>query len=144
MSYHVSGRYRQAGMTLIELLVVLVILGLIATIVGPKVMNYFGDAKSRTAKIQIEQFGQTLDLFRLNVGRYPTTSEGLTALVQAPSGASNWAGPYLRINSVPKDPWGNEYKYTAPGQHGAYDIVSFGADGREGGEGENKDIVSWQ
>jgi len=134
----------QQGMTLIELLVVLVILGLIASIAGPKVMNYFGDAKSRTAKIQIEQFGQTLDLFKLNVGRYPSTSEGLGALVQAPSGASNWAGPYLKTNSVPKDPWGNEYKYTSPGQHGPYDIVSFGADGREGGEGENKDLTSWE
>ncbi len=134
----------QSGMTLIELLVVLVILGLIASIAGPKVMNYFGDAKSRTAKIQIEQFGQTLDLFRLNVGRYPTSAEGLNALMQAPSGTSNWAGPYLKGNSVPKDPWGNDYKYASPGQHGAYDIVSFGADGREGGEGENKDIASWQ
>ncbi len=134
----------QKGMTLIELLVVLVILGLIASIAGPRVMNYFGEAKSKTADIQIKEFGQTLDLFKLSVGRYPTTSEGLGALVQAPSGVTNWVGPYLRKNTVPKDPWGNEYKYSSPGQHGPYDIVSFGADGREGGEGENKDIASWQ
>lgn len=134
----------QRGMTLIEILVVLVILGLIASIAGPKFMSYFGEAKSKTAKIQIEQFGQTLDLFKISVGRYPSTAEGLGALAQAPSGVSNWTGPYLRTNSVPKDPWGNEYKYTSPGQHGPYDIVSLGADGREGGEGENKDITSWQ
>ncbi|MBI3148314.1 MAG: type II secretion system major pseudopilin GspG [Betaproteobacteria bacterium] len=134
---------RQVGMTLIELLVVLVILGLIASIAGPKVMNYFGEAKSKSAKIQIEGFGQTLDLFKISVGRYPTTSEGLAALVQAPSGVSNWTGPYLRKDVLPKDPWNNDYKYTSPGQHGAYDIVSYGADGREGGEGENKDIHSW-
>lgn len=136
--------HRQSGMTLIELLVVLVILGLIASIAGPKVMDYFGDAKSKSAKIQIESFAQTLDLFKISVGRYPTTAEGLAALVRAPSGVANWTGPYLRKDAVPKDPWGSEYKYVSPGQHGAYDIISFGADGREGGDGENKDIVSWQ
>ena len=144
MIHVVSMRRLHSGMTLIELLVVLVILGLNASIAGPKVINYFGDAKSPTAKIQIEQFGQTLDLFKLNVGRYPSTSEGLGALLQAPSGASNWAGPYLKGSNVPKDPWNNEYKYVAPGQHGPYDIISFGADGREGGEDESKDITSWQ
>ncbi len=144
MSQYNWRKAAQRGMTLIELLVVLVILGLIGSIAGPKIMNYFGEAKSKTAKIQIEQFGQTLDLFKINVGRYPTTAEGLGALVQAPSGASSWAGPYLRTKNVPKDPWGNEYKYTSPGQHGPYDILSLGADGREGGEGENKDLTSWE
>ena len=98
----------------------------------------------RPAKIEIEQIGQTLDLFKLEVGRYPTSQEGLQALLSAPAGVNNWNGPYWKKATLPKDPWGNEYKYASPGQHGAYDIVSFGADGKEGGEGANKDITSWE
>lgn len=133
------------GFTLIELLVVLLILGLIAGLAGPQVMNYLGESKAKAAKLQIEEFGSSLDLYKLDMGRYPDGQEGLQALVQAPvgQGAERWRGPYLRKKSVPKDPWGTEYQYAAPGRHGHYDIVSFGADGREGGEGDNKDVVSW-
>lgn len=134
---------RQRGFTLIELLVVLVILGLLASLAGPKVMNYLGGAKSDSAKLQIEEFGASLDLFKLETGRYPTSQEGLQALVQAPSGLAGWNGPYLKKKTVPKDPWGNEYRYVSPGQHGAYDLSSLGADNREGGDGDNKDLTSW-
>ena len=133
----------QAGFTLIELLVVLVILGLLASIAGPKVMNYLGGAKSDSAKLQVEEFGASLDLFKLETGRYPTSQEGLQALVQAPSGLTGWNGPYLKKKAVPKDPWGNEYRYVSPGQHGPYDLSSLGADNRDGGDGENKDLTSW-
>lgn len=134
-----------AGFTLIELLVVLLILGMIAGIAGPQIMNYLGDSKAKAAKLQISEFESTLDLYKLDMGRYPDTQDGLNALVQAPAnGADRWRGPYLKKKQVPKDPWGNDYQYTAPGKHGAVDIVSFGADGKEGGEGENKDIVSWE
>lgn len=132
-----------SGFTLIELLVVLVILGLLASIAGPKVMNYLGGAKSDSAHLQIEEFGASLDLFKLETGRYPSTQEGLAALVQAPSGLTGWNGPYLKKKIVPKDPWGNEYHYASPGQHGAYDLSSLGADNREGGDGEDKDLTSW-
>lgn len=133
------------GFTLIELLVVLLILGLIAGLAGPQVMNYLGESKAKAAKLQIEEFGSSLDLYKLDMGRYPDGQEGLQALVQAPvgQGAERWRGPYLRKKGVPKDPWGTDYQYAAPGRHGHYDIVSFGADGREGGEGDNKDVVSW-
>lgn len=138
-------KYRQRGMTLIELLVVLVILGLIASLAGPQVMKYLGGAKTDTAKQQIHLLDEVLDGYKLDNARYPTTQEGLDALVKAPAGATNWRGPYLKKNTVPKDPWGNDYKYTSPGEQGRnYDIVSFGADGKPGGEGENKDINSWE
>lgn len=133
------------GFTLIELLVVLMILGLIAGLAGPQVMNYLGESKAKAAKLQIEEFGSSLDLFKLDMGRYPVGQEGLQALVQAPAGqgGDRWRGPYLRKKNVPKDPWGNDYQYAAPGRFGHYDIISFGADGREGGDGDNKDLVSW-
>ena len=130
-------------MTLIEILVVLVLLGIVMGIVGGKYLQRGEQAKQRAAKIEIGQIAQTLDLFKLEVGRYPTGQEGLQALVTAPPGVSNWNGPYWKDGSVPKDPWGNEYKYAIPGQHGAYDIISYGADGKEGGEGADKDITSW-
>ena len=135
----------QRGMTLIELLVVLVILGLIASLVGPQVMKYLGGAKTDTAKQQISLFEGVLDGYKLDNSRYPTTQEGLDALVKAPAGISSWKGPYLKKNVVPKDPWGNEYKYTSPGEEGRpYDILSYGADGKPGGDGENKDVNSWE
>lgn len=134
---------RSRGFTLIELLVVLVILGLLAALAGPRVIGYLGGAKSDTAQLQIEEFGAALDLYHLEVGRYPNSQEGLQALVQAPGGADKWNGPYLKKKEVPKDPWGNDYRYVSPGQHGPYDLSSLGADNREGGEGENKDLVNW-
>jgi general secretion pathway protein G len=139
-------RHRPAqGFTLIELLVVLLILGMIAGLAGPQIMNYLGDSKAKAAKLQIGELEGTLDLFKLDVGRYPDTQEGLQALVQAPAAAGDrWRGPYLKKKAIPKDPWTNEYQYTSPGKHGQFDIVSLGADGKEGGEGDNKDIVSWE
>lgn len=131
------------GFTLIELLVVLVILGLLAGLVGPRVLSYLGGAKSDTARLQIAEFGAGLDLFYLEIGRYPTTDEGLIALIQKPTDLSNWNGPYLKKKMIPQDPWGNDYIYQSPGENGPYDLLSYGMDGTEGGEGDNKDIVSW-
>ena len=133
---------RQAGMTLIEILVVLTLIGVVLGIVGSNYLGKSEQAKAKAAKIEIEQIGQALDLFKLELGGYPTTQEGLQALVAAPPGLANWAGPYWKKSSTPKDPWGHEYKYAAPGSHGAYDIISLGADGVEGGEGANKDITN--
>jgi general secretion pathway protein G len=133
----------QRGFTLIELLVVLVILGLLAGLVGPQVLRYLGSAKSDTAMLQIEELGAGLDLYHLEVGRYPTTDEGLMALVEQPTGASRWNGPYLKKKRIPADPWGNEYHYRSPGEQGRYDLYSFGNDNMDGGEGDNADIVSW-
>ena len=131
------------GMTLIEILVVLVLIGIVMGIVGGNYIGQGEKAKARAAKIEIEQIGQTLDLFKLELGRYPTSQEGLQALITAPAGMTNWNGPYWKKSTVPKDPWGNEYTYAAPGQHGPYDILSYGADGKEGGDGGNKDVTSW-
>jgi general secretion pathway protein G len=133
----------QRGFTLIELLVVLVILGLLAGLVGPQVLRYLGSAKSDTASLQIEELGAGLDLYHLEVGRYPTTEEGLIALVEQPTGVNRWNGPYLKKNRVPVDPWGNDYQYRSPGVHGTYDLYSLGSDNMDGGEGDNADIVSW-
>lgn len=131
---------RAGGFTLVELLVVLAILGLLAGLVGPQVMKFLGSSKTKTAALQIEDLAATLDLYRLEIGNYP---ESLDALVQDPGNAPNWNGPYLRKGDVPKDPWGNEYQYRAPGQHGPVDIWSLGADGQDGGEGEDSDVTSW-
>ncbi len=132
----------EKGFTLIELLVVLVILGLLAALVGPQLFPKLGKGKQSAAKAQIELFGQALDQFRLDVGRYPTSQEGLAALVTN-SGIDKWEGPYLK-KGLPNDPWGRPYIYTCPGTHGEYDIVSYGRDGNHGGEGEDKDVVSWE
>ena len=132
----------QLGMTLIEILVVLVLIGIVMGILGGNFIGRGEKAKADAAKIEIGQIGQALDLYKLETGRYPSSSEGLQALVAAPAGASNWNGPYWKKSSIPKDPWGNDYRYTSPGQKGAYDIVSLGADGKEGGDGTNKDISS--
>lgn len=133
---------RQRGFSLIELIVVLVILGLLATIVGPRVMDRLAQGKSEIAKLQIDQLEGALGLFRFDVGRYPTSGEGLRVLIENP-GTDNWSGPYLDKETLPKDPWGREYQYRFPGQHGDYDLFSYGADGTEGGEGANADITSW-
>lgn len=132
------------GFTLIELLVVLVILGLLGGLVGPQILKYVGTSKQDTAKQQINNFGNALELYRLEVGSYPTDAQGLEALVKAPADADRWNGPYLKKAELPKDPWGNEYQYRVPGQNGsAFDIYSLGADNAEGGEGEDADVASW-
>jgi len=136
-------RRGERGFTLVEILVVITIIGLIMGLVGPRVLNYLTESKAKAAKIQIESFASALDLFFLDSGRYPSGSEGLTALVQRPGSISGWSGPYLKGGLVPADPWGNPYIYRSPGQRGAYDLVSFGADGQEGGTGTASDITSW-
>lgn len=135
---------RSRGFTLIELLVVLVILGLLASLVGPRVIKHLGESKSKTAMLQIEELSSALDVYRLEVGRYPSSDEGLTALVENPGGVDQWNGPYLRKSTIRKDPWGNEYSYVAPGEHGDFDLYSLGADNSDGGEGENRDILGWE
>jgi len=135
---------KQSGFSLIELLIVIAILGLIAGLVGPQMMQYFQGAKSDTAKLQIEDFGSSLDLFYLANGRYPVSQEGLSALISQPHGLEKWNGPYLKKKVIPVDPWGNEYHYASPGEHGAYDLYSFGADNAPGGTDDYADIVSWE
>ncbi len=132
------------GFTLIELLVVLVVLGLLAGLVGPQVMKHLGDSKTRTAKLQIEELAAVLDMSRIDANRYPTTEEGLKALVERPAGLASWNGPYLRKRTLPQDPWGNAYHYRSPGEHGDFDLYSLGVDGKEGGSGESRDVVSWE
>jgi general secretion pathway protein G len=134
-------RSRQGGFTLLEILVVLAIIGLIAAIAAPQVFKSLGGAKSDSAKVQIEALSTGIDLYRLEVGTLPPD---LDALVERPSGEERWNGPYLRKAAVPKDPWGNEFRYKTPGDHGDYDLYSLGADGNEGGEGENRDVTSWE
>jgi general secretion pathway protein G len=134
----------QRGFTLVELLVVITIIALIMGIVGPRVLNYLTESKAKAAKIQIESFASALDLYFLDTGRYPNGSEGLSALVRRPGNINSWNGPYLKGGQVPPDPWGNNYVYRSPGQHGTYDILSYGADGTEGGTAAAQDITSWQ
>ena len=131
------------GFTLIELLVVMVIIGLLAALVGPRFIRQEEKAKVKAAKAQIELLGTALDTFRLDVGRYPTSQEGLEALRTQPGGLDRWDGPYLK-KEVPTDPWGKPYIYKSPGDHGPFDIVSYGADGAPGGDGDNHDIASWE
>jgi len=126
-----------------ELLVVLVIIGLMAALVGPALYQRINPAKETVARGQIQNFSTGLDSFFIDVGRYPTTQEGLNALRVRPEGANKWNGPYLK-KEVPRDPWGNPYVYRSPGRSGGYEILSLGADGREAGEGENADITSWE
>jgi general secretion pathway protein G len=134
---------RNRGITLIELLVVMVIIALFATLVGQRLFRNVERARQTTAKSQIQEFESTLDAFRLDVGRYPTTQEGLQALLVRPPNVENWDGPYLR-KDAPLDPWGHPYLYRCPGQHGDFDLLSYGADGQEGGEGNGVDVVSWK
>lgn len=134
----------QAGFSLIELLVVLAILGLLIGLVAPPIIRYFGRAKTDVAKVQIHDLETALDLYRLDLGRYPTQSEGIKALAEKPPGVDRWQGPYLKQGSVPTDPWGHAYHYRIPGEHGDYDLYSLGADDAPGGTGENQDIVNWR
>ena len=134
----------RAGFSLIEMLVVLVIIGLIMGLVGPRVLNYLSDARTKAARLQIESLGNSLDLFFVDANRYPTTQEGLAALLKRPTGVDVWNGPYIKGNSIPNDPWGSPYVYRSPGQHGPYDLLSYGSDKREGGEGSAADVTNWQ
>ena len=135
-----AARRGQAGFTLVEMLVVITIIGLIMGLVGPRVLSYLGESKVKVAKLQIESFASSLDLFYLDAGRYPTGSEGLAALAQRPDNTGIWNGPYLKNGVVPADPWGHAYVYRAPAERGPYEIVSLGSDGQEGGAGTAADI----
>src|SRR5262245_6413547 len=137
-----AARDGERGFTLVEVLVVITIIALIMALVGPRVLNYLSEAKVKAAKIQIESLSSALDLYFLDVGQHPSSSEGLNALVQRPGAVPGWNGPYLRGNVVPNDPWGRPYLYRSPGQSGAYDIISLGGDGQEGGTGAAADIIS--
>jgi general secretion pathway protein G len=137
-------RRAQSGFTLIEIMVVLVIIGLLMGIVGPRLIRQEEKAKVKATRIQIETLGTALDTYRLDVGRYPATQEGLAALRQRPFGTDRWDGPYLK-KDVPKDPWDRPYYYRSPGEGGRpYDLYSLGADGAPGGEGDSRDITSWE
>ncbi len=136
-------RRRQRGFTLIELLIVLVILGLVASFAAPQLFRYLGGAKQDAARIQIDRLASILDLYRLEVGGYPAQGVGLSALVERPPGQEVWNGPYLDRAEQLTDPWGRPYQYRFPGQHGDYDLLSLGADGQPGGEGEAADVTSW-
>jgi general secretion pathway protein G len=133
---------RDEGFTLIELMIVLFIIGLLVALVAPRLISRVGKAKQKAAQAQIHLLATALDLFNLDVGRYPTTEEGLKALRDKPEDMPSWGGPYLD-KGIPKDPWGRPYHYKCPGDHGPYDLYSFGADGAEGGDGENRDITNW-
>jgi len=134
---------REAGFTLLELLVVLAILGLLAAVVAPRVISYLGSSRSKTASIQVKNIAAALELYRLDAGRYPNQQEGLAALVKAPAGAVAWNGPYLANQSALADPWTRPYRYAVPGKHGEADVFSLGADDRDGGSGEDKDVGNW-
>jgi general secretion pathway protein G len=142
-----SERFRgmtlRRGFTLLELMVVLLILGLLGSIAVPRVARYLSKAKVETAKVQVDALGAAIESFQLDTGRYPTSEEGLDALMAAPNGVVDWGGPYLKKRSSLIDPWGNRYEFKAPGAHGDFDLYSFGADGREGGEGDAGDLGNW-
>ena len=133
-----------SGFTLIELLIVMVIIGLLAAFIVPKLIGKVGKSKQTAAKAQIELISTAIDVYRLDTGKYPSQDTGLQSLNTKPDDVQNWDGPYMKKNKIPKDPWGAEYIYNYPGTHGDYDLVSYGADGSEGGSGDNKDIVSWE
>jgi len=134
----------QGGFTLMELLVVLAILGLLMSLVGPRVLSQLGGAKTKTAAIQIKDLEQSLEMYKLDVGRFPNTEQGLNALVQKPVDVVGWNGPYLKKSNVPLDPWNRPYTYKYPGEHGEFDIYTYGQDGSPGGEGEDADVGSWE
>ena len=131
----------EQGFTLVEMLVVITIIGLIMGLIGPRVLNYLSESKVKAARIQLQSFGSALDLFYLDAGRFPSTAEGLGALVKQTPGVGAWNGPYLRGGNVPADPWNHPYLYRSPGEHGPYDIMSYGSDGQEGGSGSAADIT---
>jgi general secretion pathway protein G len=130
------------GFTLLELLVVMVIIGLLAAYVGPRFFSQIGKSEVKAARAQIDGLEKALDQYRIDVGHYPSTEEGLTALMVRPSGEKKWSGPYLK-KALPSDPWGHPYIYRFPGEHGDYDVLSYGKDGQPGGSGEAEDINNW-
>lgn len=137
-------RSGEQGFTLVELLIVMAILVLLAGIVAPRVMGYLGSSRIKAAKVQIQSLSTSLELYRLDTGRYPSSNEGLVALVRKPNETGNWNGPYLQSRNTPTDPWGAPFIYRSPGKHGAFEIISLGADGKSNGDGENQDVTSWQ
>ncbi|MGE5522272.1 MAG: type II secretion system major pseudopilin GspG [Rhodospirillaceae bacterium] len=137
-----SGRRACSGFTLLELLVVMVIIGLLAGYVGPKYFSQVGKSETKVAKAQIDAIEKALDQYRLDAGHYPSTEQGLAALTQRPANEPKWGGPYLK-KDVPADPWGRPYLYRAPGEHGEYDVYSYGKDGQPGGSAEAADVTSW-
>jgi general secretion pathway protein G len=139
-----SSTGHEDGFTLIEILVVITIIGLLMSLVGPRVLTYLSESKVKAATIQEQSFASSLDLFYLDLGHYPSTSEGLAALVQRPAGETGWNGPYLQKGYVPNDPWGHPYSYRSPSEHGPYEIVSLGSSGKEGGTGTAVAIKSWE
>jgi len=142
-SKHGWAHRRSSGFTLMELLVVLAILGLLAGLVGPAVLNKLGGAKTKTAGIQIRDLEQALEMYKLDVGRFPSTAEGLAALVDKPADAAGWNGPYLKKSKIPLDPWGQEYHYKYPGDQGEFDIFTYGQNNAPGGDGEDADVGNW-
>jgi general secretion pathway protein G len=144
MLYEKQSTYRRAaGFTLMELLVVLAILGLLMGLVGPQVLNQLGGAKVKTAALQIKDIEQAMEMYKLDVGRFPTTDQGLVALVEKPASSAGWNGPYLK-SKVPQDPWKKDYHYKYPGDHGELDIYSYGQNGTPGGDGEDSDVGNWE
>jgi general secretion pathway protein G len=141
--YRRNRRESEAGFTLVEMLVVITIIAMIMALVAPRVLHYLGESKIKAAKIQIQSFASALDLYYLDEGHYPSTSQGLTALVQRPDNSPVWNGPYLTSGAVPLDPWGHPYDYRSPGEHGAFDIVSRGPDGEQAGANSASEITSW-
>ena len=133
----------QSAFTLVELLVAIAIVGLLMSLVGPQVLNQLGGAKTKTAGIQIKDLEQALEMYKLDVGRFPSTSEGLQALVKKPGNATGWNGPYLK-SDVPLDPWNREYNYKYPGERAEVDIFTYGANGSPGGDGEDSDVGNWK
>ena len=138
-------RRRERGFSLIEIMVVMVIIGMLMAVVAPRFIRQSEKAAAKAARVQVESMGTTLDTFRLDVGRYPTTQEGLAALIQRPFGIERWDRPYLKQNVIPPDPWQRPYYYRSPGEGGRpYDLYSLGADGAPGGESDNRDVTSWE
>ena len=134
---------QDGGFTLVEMLVVLSIIALVGALVGPQVLKYLGTARFETSKVQIGHISEALELYYLDVGRYPGSQDGLRALINSPGGTARWRGPYLKKAEAINDPWGQPYVYRFPGEHGAFDVVSLGRDNAAGGDGENRDVVSW-